>query len=187
MSIFQQTKLQQIIAECGDRCHYCNRETRLKWIPGQWDPDHATLDHIIPKSKGGTNARENLVLACNACNNAKGDMPYETFAADPFAFRPRRKYQPPRTAAQIASAKYNRDMAREPREHPAYKARSGTLAAAIASGHVTPYGEYQATPSTLAKLQDFPFNPTVYALTGKRVPKRSEIFERRDQKFRSLA
>lgn len=33
----------------------------------------ATLDHVIPKSRGGTDAPSNLALACHACNNAKGD------------------------------------------------------------------------------------------------------------------
>ncbi|HYE93485.1 MAG TPA: HNH endonuclease [Terriglobales bacterium] len=33
----------------------------------------ATLDHIVPVSRGGTNAEANLVLACAPCNNAKAD------------------------------------------------------------------------------------------------------------------
>ncbi len=30
-----------------------------------------TIDHIVPKSKGGTDAKENLQLLCNACNSTK--------------------------------------------------------------------------------------------------------------------
>ena len=37
--------------------------------PGQY----ATLDHILPVSKGGTNRTSNLQLAHNKCNNEKGD------------------------------------------------------------------------------------------------------------------
>lgn len=32
----------------------------------------ATVDHVIPLSKGGTSARENLVAACWQCNNDRG-------------------------------------------------------------------------------------------------------------------
>lgn len=31
-----------------------------------------TVDHVIPKSKGGKFSRRNLVTACKPCNNAKG-------------------------------------------------------------------------------------------------------------------
>ena len=32
-----------------------------------------TIDHIVPKSKGGDDTWENLVTACVKCNNKKGD------------------------------------------------------------------------------------------------------------------
>ena len=34
-----------------------------------------TLDHIVPRSKGGTKAADNIQLLCTACNNAKEDKP----------------------------------------------------------------------------------------------------------------
>ncbi|HUX67374.1 MAG TPA: HNH endonuclease [Terriglobales bacterium] len=32
-----------------------------------------TLDHVIPRSRGGKSAWENLVACCHACNHRKGD------------------------------------------------------------------------------------------------------------------
>jgi len=34
---------------------------------------HLTIDHVIPKSKGGGEGWENLVVACSTCNTKKGD------------------------------------------------------------------------------------------------------------------
>ena len=44
------------------KCQYCNRSDLA-----------LTLDHIIPRSKGGDDSWENLVAACVKCNNKKGD------------------------------------------------------------------------------------------------------------------
>lgn len=35
--------------------------------------DEATVDHIIPKAKGGTNCLWNVQLACLECNGKKAD------------------------------------------------------------------------------------------------------------------
>ncbi|HPO63646.1 MAG TPA: HNH endonuclease [Candidatus Kapabacteria bacterium] len=45
-----------------NRCQYC----------GKRDIE-MTIDHIIPKSRGGTDSWENLVTACKHCNNKKGN------------------------------------------------------------------------------------------------------------------
>lgn len=42
-------------------CQYCGCRGEL------------TIDHIQPKSRGGTDTWENLVAACQRCNNRKGD------------------------------------------------------------------------------------------------------------------
>ena len=34
---------------------------------------HLTLDHVIPTSKGGEHTWDNIVTACEKCNNRKGD------------------------------------------------------------------------------------------------------------------
>ncbi len=53
------------------KCAYCERT-----LDGTFD---CNIDHIIPKSRGGTNALENLCLTCISCNNAKANMTGEEF------------------------------------------------------------------------------------------------------------
>ena len=45
-------------------CQYCGR------AGGAGD---LTLDHVLPRSRGGASSWENLVAACRRCNNRKGD------------------------------------------------------------------------------------------------------------------
>lgn len=51
---------QRVYARDGHRCVKCGRTDRL------------TLDHIVPISKGGTNAEVNLQTMCEPCNGRKG-------------------------------------------------------------------------------------------------------------------
>ena len=44
------------------------------------DPGAATLDHIVPISKGGAHVRANTQCAHFYCNNVKGDRPAEEVA-----------------------------------------------------------------------------------------------------------
>lgn len=56
-------------------CALC--EAQMCLIAG--DPREATLDHIRPVARGGTDTITNLQLACRACNEAKGArMPRES-------------------------------------------------------------------------------------------------------------
>lgn len=47
------------------KCQYCGTSKDL------------TLDHVIPRSKGGESTWTNLVTACKRCNSAKGDYSLE--------------------------------------------------------------------------------------------------------------
>jgi 5-methylcytosine-specific restriction endonuclease McrA len=38
-----------------------------------------TVDHMIPKSRGGTDDVDNLIPACRACNQEKGDRTYDEY------------------------------------------------------------------------------------------------------------
>ncbi len=51
-------------------CVYCDIPVMRK-LP-LTDPQRATVDHVVPVSKGGGHHFENLVIACRACNEAKG-------------------------------------------------------------------------------------------------------------------
>ena len=45
-------------------CQYCGIQ------PG---PEELTVDHVVPRSRGGTSTWENCVLACVECNKRKAD------------------------------------------------------------------------------------------------------------------
>lgn len=45
-------------------CQYCAKK---------FDRDELTLDHVIPRSRGGVSSWTNIVLACINCNMKKGD------------------------------------------------------------------------------------------------------------------
>ena len=40
------------------------------------------IEHVIPKSKGGTDSLNNLVLSCEACNQAKGNQDVKVYLKD---------------------------------------------------------------------------------------------------------
>ena len=54
------------------KCAYCGKITRTN--VSDHDPDLRTIDHVIPLSKGGEHSRTNVVPACRACNDLKGDQ-----------------------------------------------------------------------------------------------------------------
>lgn len=60
-------------------CYYClcamvlNRK-RLGQTQGLMTPDHITVDHKVPLSRGGTNDPSNLAPCCWRCNNDKGSL-----------------------------------------------------------------------------------------------------------------
>jgi 5-methylcytosine-specific restriction endonuclease McrA len=59
--------------EARNRCGYCLSPQRLVMARLQ-------IEHILPRSKGGTSEEANLWLSCPLCNNYKGD---QTEARDP--------------------------------------------------------------------------------------------------------
>lgn len=55
----------RIAAQARYRCGYCLTLEAVSGIP-------LTLEHLIPKAKGGEDTEENLWLSCRLCNEAKG-------------------------------------------------------------------------------------------------------------------
>lgn len=62
------TRRMRVWKRDGGRCRFCGCAlTRNEF----------TLDHLLPRSKGGPDWDINLVVACTACNNQKGDKSIE--------------------------------------------------------------------------------------------------------------
>ncbi|WP_040166179.1 HNH endonuclease [Microbacterium gorillae] len=49
-----------VLRRDGYRCAYCGRAA-------------STIDHVLPRSRGGADSWENLVACCLRCNNTKSD------------------------------------------------------------------------------------------------------------------
>lgn len=67
------TYRKQLLARGDCRCAFCGKRLTK---------ENSTIDHLIPQAKGGTNAPANLVLACQPCNNTKGNRTPEEWSAD---------------------------------------------------------------------------------------------------------
>lgn len=46
-------------------CWYCGREL---------SPNELTIDHVFPRSKGGDNDKDNIIMVCKSCNSSKGNL-----------------------------------------------------------------------------------------------------------------
>ncbi|ADU96117.1 HNH endonuclease [Thermovibrio ammonificans] len=79
-------------------CAYCGRVVK--------DSD-ATIDHVLPKSRGGEWSWENLVTCCCECNQRKGDRTPEEAGME-LLFRPKRP-----TAFEVELNRWRRRFNRE--------------------------------------------------------------------------
>lgn len=69
-------------------CEYC-------FSPRKFSPQPFSVEHILPKSKGGSDEPENLAFACQGCNGYKSD---KIMATDPLNGRKVLLYHPRRDA-----------------------------------------------------------------------------------------
>lgn len=72
------------------KCHYCKvltyktfklSKSGFEYIRINGGPDEFSIDHKLPKSKGGGNEPSNKVRCCASCNTEKGSRDYEEFKA----------------------------------------------------------------------------------------------------------
>lgn len=69
----QVIKIRRQLLKRDPHCHWCGH--RVQEIYGDAS-NKATLEHVIPLDRGGSNGPDNLVLACKECNDKRGhDMP----------------------------------------------------------------------------------------------------------------
>lgn len=72
---------QKLVKEASNTCAYCGCDGDEEGL--QWE-------HIIPKSRGGAETIDNMVLCCKRCNLAKSDRdPFEWYGEE-------KRYEVPR-------------------------------------------------------------------------------------------
>lgn len=110
----QNRKKQILYKKQGGLCAYCDQVFAF-WSEG-------TIDHILPKSRGGSNIISNLALVCVSCNMLKGNTSsLEDF--DNFAIKKReflvnirdRGYLPTNEPLQKQERTYTRPLDLVPR------------------------------------------------------------------------
>ena len=62
--MFTKTKRRRILLKYNGRCAYCGCSISMKTM---------SVDHLVPKCKGGTGAFNNLMPSCLECNHLKND------------------------------------------------------------------------------------------------------------------
>lgn len=70
---FTLSRAQQVFDKCGGICVYCVKPMLSPGLPGD-DPMGFSIDHDVPRSRGGSNRLANLVGAHKRCNNEKGSL-----------------------------------------------------------------------------------------------------------------
>lgn len=55
------------------KCYICGRHTYMD-AEYRHDSSYATIDHVVPLSKGGKNDISNMAISCSVCNGLKGQF-----------------------------------------------------------------------------------------------------------------
>lgn len=86
-----------LMEQFGKKCFYCGRTFK-----------ELTIDHVVPRVKGGSNRLSNLVLACAKCNQVKGTRSIEEFLKgqpETLAILKRRMQEPLKDIAAVNSSR----------------------------------------------------------------------------------
>lgn len=63
-------RIDTLASRDGAACVWCGHEP--------W-PQDLSAEHLLPRSRGGTRAGANLVLACRRCNKRRGSRPVDAY------------------------------------------------------------------------------------------------------------
>ncbi len=85
-----------LFARDQNRCQYCGR---------RYPTSELSLDHVVPRSQGGTNSWENIVCACVGCNVRKGGRTPEQ-AGMALVSRPKRPHRSPVLTVKLSDSRY---------------------------------------------------------------------------------
>lgn len=70
----------------GDACCHCGVEMIFRrFKAGEGTGEQATIEHLVPVSKGGTHTWENVALACRDCNFRRGAKSLDEWKPDSVA------------------------------------------------------------------------------------------------------
>jgi len=85
-----------VLARDGHRCQYCGRRMQFSQL---------SMDHVVPRSRGGRTTWDNVVCACLACNVKKGGRtPKEAHMR--LVRKPTRPKRSPLLALKLSNPKY---------------------------------------------------------------------------------
>ena len=65
-SLYQKKLREFIFSRSNGKCSYCGKQAQ-------------EIDHIVPRSKGGTDSSYNLVASCRSCNERKSNLTLKEF------------------------------------------------------------------------------------------------------------
>ena len=86
-----------VYARDGNACQYCGKRLATRQL---------TIDHVIPRSRGGTESWSNLATACMPCNTRKGGRTPQS-AGMQLILKPKEPRRNPLILLQLQSPKYD--------------------------------------------------------------------------------